>query len=685
LNACRVLAFWLCLMLWMPRPAGAQESGALRRFALVVAANDGGASRGRLKHALSDARAVAAVLRELGGVLETDATLLEQPRVEQLTGMFEALRARITALRAGGVRTELVFYYSGHSDEQGLLLAGAALSYRALRGLLDASAADVRVAILDSCASGAFTREKGGVRRAPFLFDASSAVRGHAFLTSSSESEAAQESDRLGGSFFTHYLVSGLRGAADASGDRKVTLTEAYRFAFDETLARTGQTQFGAQHPAYDIRLAGTGDLVLTDLRSTASELALAPELEGRLFVRGANDGVFLELYKLPDRPARIALPAARYTLELWRGRVLYRATVSTRSGQQAQLVTRDQFVAVEAESARPRGASYRRVPAAAALVASLGTNRLAGPGPVENGFNFALVYDRPDAVEGVQLAVGCARTRDAARGLQLGGACSSAGAVTGLQLSFVLNHVGVRSRVLQIAPLVNVAQAELLGAQVAALSWARRLHGVQLGLINLAGHADGVQLGVLNVTQGKARGVQLGVFNYASEADVAFGLLSITKQGGVHAVMQASDVALLGWALRLDAKYNYNFVAVGYHPWGGERHAGYSIGFGFGAKLPLWKARLWLEIDLGAHVVQRAGDWARGVPNTLYQLRGPLRFELHERFSVFAGPTFNLLLQLEPAERVRVGVGVKSRTATGSGDEARVAYWPGFAAGLRF
>ena len=73
-------------------------------------------------------------------------------------------------------------------------------------------------------------------------------VRGHAYLTSSSADEAAQESDRIGGSFFTHFLVTGLRGAADADSDKRVTLDEAYRFAFDETLARTEAIGGGPQH-----------------------------------------------------------------------------------------------------------------------------------------------------------------------------------------------------------------------------------------------------------------------------------------------------------------------------------------------------------------------------------------------------------------------------------------------------
>jgi hypothetical protein len=100
-------------------------------------------------------------------------------------------------------------------------------------------------------------------------------MRGHAFLTSSAETEAAQESDRIRASYFTHYLISGFRGAADLSGDGKVTLNEAYQFAFNETLGRTVDTRGGAQHPSYDINLTGTGDVVMTDVRQTTATIVL--------------------------------------------------------------------------------------------------------------------------------------------------------------------------------------------------------------------------------------------------------------------------------------------------------------------------------------------------------------------------------------------------------------------------
>src|SRR3712207_6005300 len=100
---------------------------------------------------------------------------------------------------------------------------------------------DVILHIIEAVASQVFIplTVGGGVRRPPFLSDLSVHARGHAFLTASSADEAAQESDRIQGGFFTHYFLSGLRGAADTSRDGRVTLAEAYQFSYGETLRRT--------------------------------------------------------------------------------------------------------------------------------------------------------------------------------------------------------------------------------------------------------------------------------------------------------------------------------------------------------------------------------------------------------------------------------------------------------------
>ena len=215
-------------------------------------------------------------------------TILRQPTLRGMTEALDLLTRHVTEGRRGGGRTEVILYYSGHADEKGLLLGDDRYSYRTLRDRLDQIPADVRIAVLDACSSGAFTRIKSGRPRPAFLVDESADMRGHAFLTSSSESEAAQESDRIRASYFTHYLISGFRGAADLSGDGKVTLNEAYQFAFNETLGKTVDTKGGAQHPSYDINLSGTGDVVMTDVRQTTATLVLGEELEGRFFVRTA-------------------------------------------------------------------------------------------------------------------------------------------------------------------------------------------------------------------------------------------------------------------------------------------------------------------------------------------------------------------------------------------------------------
>lgn len=305
----------VCLLAGLAQGASAE---GIRRYALVAGANQGGQDRPTLRYAVSDAKRFAAVLQELGGVEEKNTVLLDQPTVGSLEGALDALRERTQADRRHGSprRTEFLFYYSGHADEKGLLLGDDRYSYRSLRDHMDAVPADVRIAVLDACASGAITRLKGGRVRPPFLADESSDMRGHAFLTSSSADEVAQESEGLGGSFFTHYLTSGLRGAADTSGEGKVTLNEAYQFAFHETLGGTADTRGGAQHPAYDIQLSGTGDVVMTDVRQTSAGLVLSEDLKGRCFVRNAEDQLVVELQKPEGRSVQLGLEPGDYRIQ---------------------------------------------------------------------------------------------------------------------------------------------------------------------------------------------------------------------------------------------------------------------------------------------------------------------------------------------------------------------------------
>jgi hypothetical protein len=351
----------LALALAATHPARATD-GSVRRFALVAGASLGGPDRTPLRYATSDARAVSRVFRRLGGVALADLVLLEEPDPARIRASLATIGAAAARDRSAGRRVELFLYYSGHSDEDGLLLGSSRLPYGDLRRLLDEVPADVRVAILDSCASGAFTRTKGGVHRPPFLLDESSRVKGHAFLTSSAAHEAAQESDRLRASFFTHALVTGLRGAADASGDGLVTLNEAYQFAFRETLAGTEATQGGPQHATYDIGLVGSGDVVMTDLRSADALLVLPDALDGRVFVRNAAGHLVAELRKTRGTRIDLALEEGRYDVRVARAdRVLAGQVDLAASGQ--TVLEEARLAPAEMEVTARRGPTDEPVP----------------------------------------------------------------------------------------------------------------------------------------------------------------------------------------------------------------------------------------------------------------------------------------------------------------------------------
>ena len=313
--------------------AGAAHAGPttqpLRRFALVIGSNNGGGEGDKLRYAGHDATTMADVLQQIGGVAQADLSLLSEPAASDLDSAFDSLSARVRGERQKGERVELVVYYSGHSDDTGILLGGAHYDYDRLRERIRAVPADVRIAILDSCESGSFTRVKGGHKMPPFLRDSSNQVEGFAFLSSSSATEDAQESDRIGASFFTYYFISGLRGAADRNHDGKITLTEAYQYSYERTLGRTQNTTHGPQHPSYDMHLSGTGDVVITDLRSTESTLVLPAAMAGHITIVDKSGRVAIELTKDAGEPLSLALPDETYSVHVERAGKSFVATIT--------------------------------------------------------------------------------------------------------------------------------------------------------------------------------------------------------------------------------------------------------------------------------------------------------------------------------------------------------------------
>jgi hypothetical protein len=298
------LAVWLVASV---APAHADTE----RYAVVIGDNRGASDEQPLRFAESDAQRFADLLADIGGVPGENQVVLRGNSADQVRRALIATNERIRTAPRSAADAVLLVYYSGHGDADALHLGDTALPLRELEALVRGSPAAVRILVIDSCRSGSITRVKGG-RPAPPLVLATTAPllgEGMIVLTASTLSEDAQESDPLGGSFFTHYLLSGLRGAADDNGDRVVTVAEAFGYARDQTIIASSRTLAGTQHPTFHYDLRGRADLPLADLGNATGHGTLTlPTGASWLVVRtGSSPGVVGE----------IATDARRRTLSL--------------------------------------------------------------------------------------------------------------------------------------------------------------------------------------------------------------------------------------------------------------------------------------------------------------------------------------------------------------------------------
>lgn len=341
------------LVLWLLASAAQAET---RRLAIVVGNNAGSLSQKPLRYAETDAGKFARVLVELGGVREPDLFLLQGARLAELEDVIGRVQRRTKQLHAQpATRVVLLFYFSGHSDGVSLELGEDKLSYRRLRERLEGSQADVRLLIVDSCKSGALVSSKGGSLGPSFeiAMQDDLATTGEITLTSSAADELALESADIRASFFSHHLTTGLRGAADKSGDGLVTLEEAYQYSYARTVLDSDSTLQGRQHPHYEYRLSGKGELVLTDLGRKASSLQLPKGFSRALVVDLLRDQIVAELSERSN--VLLALPAGKYALQVWREGVPMTHTTRI-AHNEAKKITWNDFRAAEATAHRGKG-----------------------------------------------------------------------------------------------------------------------------------------------------------------------------------------------------------------------------------------------------------------------------------------------------------------------------------------
>ncbi|HEX2959572.1 MAG TPA: caspase family protein [Chitinispirillaceae bacterium] len=343
-----------------------QAHGA--RYALLAGRNDGGRSVEPLKFAQSDAHQLADLLTGSGGFMAADIKLLASPDSTRLSDALNHMR-KIAEGAVNDSDNLFIFYYSGHADENGLLLGEQHFSFDRIYQTLSAITHGVRIGIFDACYSGVVTAFKGGKGADPLYFQRIQSVKGQVIIASSAAHERAQESASLKSSIFTFHLCNGLRGSADISGDKKVTLTEAYQYAYRKTIETSALTSGEIQHPVYKFNIQGQGDIVLTSFSSKSSGLLFDKNTTGKYLVLSENYlDVFADFYKDKGQEHFIALGPGKYTVIRAYQREVGTAAVSLNGPKTKRI--RDNMLAPDfITESRVKGTAIQDTNKAAAIV----------------------------------------------------------------------------------------------------------------------------------------------------------------------------------------------------------------------------------------------------------------------------------------------------------------------------
>lgn len=306
------LSIALLALALLPHAAHAQT----HTYALVIGANHGGYGQNTLQYARQDAQRFAEVLVELGRTPKDHVTLLLDPSPAKIEQTLSQLAAQLRVHAWAGEHAKLLFYYSGHARARSLSLGEGELPLDTLREKLIALPSTLTIAVLDACQSGAISGIKGAVAAADFSISTISDLHnaGVAVMASSTARELSQESPELGASYFTHHLITGLRGAADRNLDGSVSLDEAYAYAYANTLSDTLRTRVGSQHATLETELKGHGAVALTYTVDADAQLRLPETLDGRIVVQQRGRGAVLaELSKSYGSALTLALPHGPY------------------------------------------------------------------------------------------------------------------------------------------------------------------------------------------------------------------------------------------------------------------------------------------------------------------------------------------------------------------------------------
>lgn len=154
----------------------------------------------------------------------------------------------------------VLLYFSGHGVKGAFLPFdfdgyNQKLQHEEIGALLQDSPARYRICFADACHSGGLFAERSPSAQPElvnFYQDLFEAAQGTAIIMSSKSEETSLESSGLRQGVFSHFLIRGLKGEADYSGDKLVSIQELYDYIYVNVRAYTGMRQSPVIKGNYD-------------------------------------------------------------------------------------------------------------------------------------------------------------------------------------------------------------------------------------------------------------------------------------------------------------------------------------------------------------------------------------------------------------------------------------------------
>ena len=198
-----------------------------RTFVLITGITDYPGKVNDLRFSTKDAKEFKSLMsKQTNDIVLLTSSNVTKPKV------LDYYKKMCNAAKRGD---RIIFYFSGHGVTNGMALYDVIMPYADLIALAAQSEASEKVFYLDTCLSGSILDAVKG-------YDWSKSKRGKNDLiifASSRPDENSRENKYTGQSLFTQALLKGLRGKADTDGNKKIDVTELFKYIYQDVMSHS--------------------------------------------------------------------------------------------------------------------------------------------------------------------------------------------------------------------------------------------------------------------------------------------------------------------------------------------------------------------------------------------------------------------------------------------------------------